>query len=364
MLSHGDLTPSAQRDFYAAFSSLAAAVAPVTVASLRASLDAYGVEVRQYLFFGRKERISLAKRATMHRQIQALIAFGLLLLFQASWFTASSLLGSLPKPPADEAKLLERSLLRSGKIVSEPTGGPSPSPSPTSTTPSQSEIQQGGLADGLNAQVEYVLWTIQRSATVERLDLLNGFVDPMHFIARAKEPKIPSPSQIDEVPVKLVAWQDSVILRAKYVNDLFQQLFLPPLYGCVGALAYILRTLSQQAKDRLYRTENDTVWDLRISLGILAGLAIGWFLKPSGVEAATGIGLVSPLALAFVAGYSVDLLFTAMDRIVAAFSGPDRVPEAPRRPAAQGQPLPGAQEQPAPPAQEQPKPPAREQPQN
>ena len=28
-----------------------------------------------------------------------------------------------------------------------------------------------------------------------------------------------------------------------------------------------------------------------------------------------------PLALAFVAGYSVDLLFTAMDRLVAAFSG-------------------------------------------
>jgi hypothetical protein len=61
-----------------------------------------------------------------------------------------------------------------------------------------------------------------------------------------------------------------VILRAKYLNDLLQQLFLPPVYGFLGAMAYVLRTLSQQAKDRLYRTENDTVWDLRISLGILA----------------------------------------------------------------------------------------------
>ena len=120
-------------------------------------------------------------------------------------------------------------------IPSELRGGPSPSPYPTSTPPQQ-EIQQGALADGLNAQVEYVLWTIQRSATVERLNLLNGFVDPMLFIAPAKEPEIPSASGINEVPVELVAWQDSVILRAKYVNALFQQLFLPQLYGCVGAM--------------------------------------------------------------------------------------------------------------------------------
>jgi len=64
------------------------------------------------------------------------------------------------------------------------------------------------------------------------------------------------------------------------------------------------------------------LWDLRILLGVVAGLAIGWFFKPSGVEV-NGVGLVSPFALAFVAGYSVELLFTAMDRIEAAFSGRD-----------------------------------------
>ena len=54
------------------------------MASLRSSLDAYGVEVRQYLFFGRKERVSLAKRTTKHRLIQALITFGMLFVFQTS----------------------------------------------------------------------------------------------------------------------------------------------------------------------------------------------------------------------------------------------------------------------------------------
>jgi hypothetical protein len=32
---------------------------------------------------------------------------------------------------------------------------------------------------------------------------------------------------------------------------------------------------------------------------------------------------LSPLALAFLAGYSVDLLFSLLDRLVVAFSGPE-----------------------------------------
>src|SRR5580698_365643 len=46
--SQGRLTAAAQRDFYVAFGSLAGAVVPVTVASLRASLDEYGVIVRKF----------------------------------------------------------------------------------------------------------------------------------------------------------------------------------------------------------------------------------------------------------------------------------------------------------------------------
>jgi hypothetical protein len=74
------------------------------------------------------------------------------------------------------------------------------------------------------------------------------------------------------------------------------------------------------------------VWDLRGWLGAVSGLAIGWFCKPSSADV-NGLGLISPFALAFVAGYSVDLLFTAMDRIVSAFSGPGpKTPETPSKP--------------------------------
>ena len=106
------------------------------------------------------------------------------------------------------------------------------------------------------------------------------------------------------------------------VADVFQQFVLPMLYGGLGAIAYALRTLAQQSRDRLYRVENETADSLRTWLGVIAGLAIGWFFAPDNKSTGAGLSALSPLALAFVAGYSVDLLFTAMDRLVAAFSGP------------------------------------------
>ena len=40
----------------------------------------------------------------------------------------------------------------------------------------------------------------------------------------------------------------------------------------------------------------------------------------------TAFDAISPFALAFAAGYSVDLLFTLLDKIVNAFSAPRDVP--------------------------------------
>jgi hypothetical protein len=49
-------------------------------------------------------------------------------------------------------------------------------------------------------------------------------------------------------------------------------------------------------------------------------LAVGWFITPD--QSASVIANLSPLALAFVAGYGSDLLFAVLDRIVHAFSAP------------------------------------------
>ncbi|WFU31485.1 hypothetical protein QA635_33940 [Bradyrhizobium brasilense] len=117
---------------------------------------------------------------------------------------------------------------------------------------------------------------------------------------------------------------------------------LPLLYGMLGAIAFVLRRLSDESLSGEARTLKRR-YSLRVPIGALSGLAAGWLLQP-----ATGsmTASLSPFALAFVAGYSADLVFAAMDRIVAAFSAappappeaaaarPDPLPDRPRARAA------------------------------
>ena len=57
---------------------------------------------------------------------------------------------------------------------------------------------------------------------------------------------------------------------------------------------------------------------------MLAGFSVGWLLRVDEGVIPTGFAANSPLALAFVAGYSLELVFTAMDRLIGAFAGAER----------------------------------------
>ncbi|MFB6418597.1 hypothetical protein [Bradyrhizobium tunisiense] len=101
---------------------------------------------------------------------------------------------------------------------------------------------------------------------------------------------------------------------------------LPLLYGMLGAIAFVLRRLSDETLSGEARTLKRR-YSLRVPIGALSGLAAGWLLQPASGSVTASL---SPFALAFVAGYSADLVFAAMDRIVAAFSAPPSAPAAPQ----------------------------------
>ncbi len=107
---------------------------------------------------------------------------------------------------------------------------------------------------------------------------------------------------------------------------ILQVYFLPLFYGMMGACTFILRSLTEQARKRLFRSDLMISLWVRVFLGSLAGLAIGWFLQPesegtkNSLISLAGVGSLTPFALSFVAGYSVELLFTVLDRFVKAFT--------------------------------------------
>lgn len=108
---------------------------------------------------------------------------------------------------------------------------------------------------------------------------------------------------------------------AKQILQGMSAYLLPLIYGLVGACAFVLRALSRQIRERTFsKTDSVIQFGLRLVLGALAGISIGWFLN-SETPSDHLVASLSPLALAFIAGYSVELVFTAVDKIISAFTG-------------------------------------------
>lgn len=102
------------------------------------------------------------------------------------------------------------------------------------------------------------------------------------------------------------------IFSARSVLSSLQQYFLPLSYGLLGAITFILRVLSDQIHQHTYSYESEINFKLKLALGALAGMAVGWFFASD----STLLGSFSPLALAFLFGYNVDIFFALMDQAV------------------------------------------------
>lgn len=115
-------------------------------------------------------------------------------------------------------------------------------------------------------------------------------------------------NQIIDLGIKVTqSAQHPILIISSYI--------LPLLYGLLGAYAYVLRVLSSEIKHITYSKESDIKYILRINLGALAGLAVGLISGPESTKNLLAVNL-PPLALAFIAGYSIEFVFTAIDKFI------------------------------------------------
>ncbi|UFN47545.1 hypothetical protein LPC08_16180 [Roseomonas sp. OT10] len=127
-------------------------------------------------------------------------------------------------------------------------------------------------------------------------------------------------------------------------------LLLPLLFGTLGALVYALRHMEQQmAENRLLPGATRQAW-LRVMLGLLMGACIGLFLRPEDTPVQGLGGLPAQVTLtfsgiAFLVGFSVEVVFRVLETMVNAVArqlgGPERpeparVPPSPLPPARPG----------------------------
>lgn len=112
----------------------------------------------------------------------------------------------------------------------------------------------------------------------------------------------------------LPAIREKVALRVDW--------FLPFFFGLLGATLYVMRNVGSI---RLPAVALPSTL-MRISLGGVAGIAIGWFsINPADGGLVPGGNVSLPFILAFVVGYGIDALFQILDRfnrLIADTAGP------------------------------------------
>lgn len=122
--------------------------------------------------------------------------------------------------------------------------------------------------------------------------------------------------------------------KLKYVSMplgiILGSFLLPVLYGALGTCAFVLRSLFREMVDRTFDGRRTGEFTVRIFLGMLSGLTLQWLVVRADGTVAGGM---TPAVLAFLGGYSVEMLFAAMDRMVSVVTGRMRASHRPGQPA-------------------------------
>ena len=269
----------AKTKFFAAYSELAKLAAPVSAESLRASSDECGTPWKRFPW-SIPRKISQAERAVLRHYAWATLALVLLLVVQNYWVIGATLISGIKLQDVH----------------------PDQSAVTTQASPAPTNNEQAVPSDPVEEKT-------RENAHVWLLSCWSVFWRWIPVLYRHFFP--------DEHIQSNPGWE--LYIGTKFVLQILQTYVLPLLYGWVGAMAFVLRSLIVTVKKKSFRVELNVEYRLRVYLGLLAGLVIGWFLSSKGDARQVGVADLTPAAVSFLAGYSVEIMFSTMDRIVSGF---------------------------------------------
>ena len=129
---------------------------------------------------------------------------------------------------------------------------------------------------------------------------------------------------------------------ASWLANLLGSGVLPVLYGFLGAIAAVVRTLSRKIKGSLLSPRDVQLTFQQLALGAVVGACISLFIAAPGASD-SNTSLLGPVglsssAVAFVAGFGVDSVFKALEalisRIFKDLARPEQPPDPKPDPAA------------------------------
>jgi hypothetical protein len=295
------MNSDAEAQLFADFRTLVQACRPVTADSIRDSLDEKAGNGRQYIWWGKQ--ITVAAAAVRRFSLVSFIALFALLGVQSLWVWGTYLVEQVKELQTENDNSL------AAQISAAATR--SNAQSANSSQPATGSSDVSNLLATKQANLE-----ARMEAVTDKLDGWMQLFDGLRrmFPEKAAGQPITNGSGVEDAYPRLIR----NLVAANIYLVLLQSYILPLLYGFLGTCTFVLRQLIAETKAHTYRREMEITYWLRVFLGSLAGFAIGWFLRPDSSKDGLVQGL-TPFAISFLAGYSVEVLFAGMDRLVSAF---------------------------------------------
>lgn len=301
-----------ESEFWIAYEQIAQAIQPITINSIKANLDVHST--RPSLFgFIRRKNIPLSRRCASNYKIISLVTLFLLIIIQIYWYVGWSITTDIIAQ-AQAIRDLQASLTLSAPAYKNTD------PSVDNVDPSVLEIQQMKIRRKIE---EHKNWKEAASYHLENWNEVWSSLDIVTL-------QIWQNSHYETFPLK-------VQRRLQYVSagNFLQAItayILPILYGLIGACFYILRQLPKEIESLTFSMNSYIDYSLRMAQGPLAGI-LTTYLLTSGQEKLTqsndlsanpsetlglnaDLSTLSPLAVAFIAGYSVEFIFRFIDKML------------------------------------------------
>jgi len=117
------------------------------------------------------------------------------------------------------------------------------------------------------------------------------------------------------------AWE--IVRAAESLRAQLTNFALPFLYGLLGAMASIVRSVSRDVGDVTFNSTSRVFYTLRLPLGALAGATVGLLFDPQTLASLKGF---TSLGVAFGFGYGVEVFFAAIDGLVTRLIRPPSTP--------------------------------------
>lgn len=292
-------------DFWCAFNALCAVLKPATVDTLSTNLVA--VQPPRWLAWaGNAKPVSVSRR-TATRYLALLIV--LLLISVVLGFLVSTTLG-LSKDAeqlAVQGDELTVKLTSAADALETELDGKPFAEAPDAQRPAIAAIQAQ-----LQQQNHVLDQMLQKSVMMTRLmhfGLGGATIEPGNLADARNIADVRQAVRDYQFSRREVA---SDRLSAQITMGVLTATVLPIVLGIMGACAYVVRLISDQIKDTTFSATSPIRHLVRVALGGLSGVVIGF----CGVV--TDMGL-SSAALAFIAGYAVEPVFSTIDSIAEKF---------------------------------------------